>query len=125
LLWLAATVTVTVLAGAYAWWATSLHPFTSGSLRATAAAGAASVVAGLGCNRRCVDHRRDEPVEGAGAWLVLVVVLGAWELASFLQLPRAEHPTLSSLANSAFGSHSVRALAMVGWMALGARAVRR
>ncbi len=122
---LAATGTAMVLAGAYAWWATSLRPFTSAALGATAAASAAAVVAGLRREGPQEGRRRDQRRGGTGAWLVLVGALGAWELVSFLQHPRADHPTLSSLANSAFRSHAVRTLAMVVWMALGARAVRR
>jgi len=52
-----------------------------------------------------------------GAWAGLAAALGLWEVVSFLQHPRAEHPTLSSLANGLFESHAARALALLAWLA--------
>jgi hypothetical protein len=56
---------------------------------------------------------------------VLFAAAGLWELAAFVQLPRADHPTISSLANQVFDSHVVRALAFAGWMAAGFGIARR
>ena len=108
----------------YAWWATSLRPFTSVALAATLAGGLVAVAVGAALSR----VPRRGPAEGRAGrpgWLVLLVGFAAWELASFLQHPRSEHPTMSSLANGALSVHPVRALAMVLWLALGLRIVRR
>ena len=110
---------------AYAWFTTGLRPFTGPALGAVLAGGIAAIAIG-GVLRR---HRPiDRPVRappGTGAWLILLVAAVAWELAAYLQRPRSEHPTLSSLANGAFGSHPVRALALVAWLVLGVRIMRR
>lgn len=106
-------------AGAWAWWATTLRPFTHPALAVTLLTGA--VVLLLGAR-----FRKDAPPAGrAGWWLLLFAAVGAWELAAFVQLPRAVHPTLSSLANQAFDSHAARALAFAGWMAAGFGIARR
>jgi hypothetical protein len=55
----------------------------------------------------------------------LLVALAAWELAAYLQHPRAAHPTLSSLANLVFDGHAVRAAAFALWMAAGYGMARR
>ena len=57
-------------------------------------------------------------------WAGLAVAFGLWQLATFLQHPRAEHPTVSSLANTAFESHPVRALALLLWL-IGAAVLAR
>ena len=62
---------------------------------------------------------------GVAVWLVLAVALGAWQLASYLQSPRDEHPTLSSLTNAALDSHPARAAAFVAWLAGAAWLARR
>jgi hypothetical protein len=43
-----------------------------------------------------------------------------WELVSFLQHPRSEHPTLSSLTNALLQSHPARALGLLVWLVAGA-----
>lgn len=113
----AADAGLLALATAYAWWATSLRPFTEPALAATLAGG--TMVVALGISRsRLPALRARRP--GALGWGVLAVVLAGWELASFLQHPRARHPTISSLADDALRGHPVRALAMVAWLAIGA-----
>ena len=112
--------------GALAWAATSLRPFTTPALVVTLLTGGAVLFAG---NRL----RSAEPQAEAGSrtisgvrwWLILFGALAAWELAAFVQLPRSEHPTLSSLANQVFDSHLVRALAFGAWMAAGFGMARR
>ena len=107
------------VSAAYAWWATSLRPFTAPCLWATAAAGAAAGAAGLRWPTRTPAPRRARSRAGAGVWAVLFVTLAGWELASFLQHPRGAHPTLSSMANEVLAHHPVRAVAMVVWLAIG------
>ncbi|HEX2053391.1 MAG TPA: hypothetical protein VHJ78_06675 [Actinomycetota bacterium] len=115
-------------AAAVAWFATSLRPFTAPALVVTLGAGGLALVAGSRTR-----HRDGEPSVGrwlgapAGlvVWGVLAASLAAWELAAFVQLPRSEHPTLSSLANAVFAAHAVRAAAFLAWMAAGFGIARR
>lgn len=107
-----------------AWWATSLRPFTGPALVVTLAAGLAAFAVG-----RWMQGGKTPPWEGPWSglalWAVLVAALAAWELGAFLQLPRAEHPTLSFLANAIFDSHPVRAAAFLVWLAAGVGIARR
>jgi len=103
-----------VAAGGYAWWATTLRPFTLPALAAVVPAGLAAMV--LGARLAPVGATRRLP-GSPGVWAGLATALGFWELASFLRHPRAEHPTFSSLANGLFESHAVRAVALLGWLA--------
>jgi hypothetical protein len=122
---------VAVLAAlpAYGWWATGLRPFTTPALAVTLATGAlvlaAGARAGWGRQRPAGEPNRATPTAGIWVWAVLVLALAGWEMAAFLQLPRSEHPTLSSLANLAFESHPVRAAAFALWMAAGYGMARR
>ena len=118
---------VAALAVAYAWFATGLYPFTWPAVAATMTAGAAVLMA---ARRRGTPVRAREanpPVSWAGTvvWVVLLLALGAWELAAFLQHPRPDHPTLSALANGVFNSHLVRALSFLAWLGAGAGLARR
>lgn len=111
-------------AAAFAWAATSLRPFTSPALVVTLFTGACILAIGT----------RLRPAESGGTlvgvktawgWLALFVALAVWELAAFVQLPRADNPTLSSLANDVFDSHLIRTAAFLLWMAAGLGIARR
>lgn len=117
-----ARVLVAVGVLAYAWLATELRPFTRGALLATVGAGL--VVIALGTRRRLPSPtpRRDV---GVILWGVLAGALATWELASFFQHPRAQHPTLSSVANRALADHPARALGFVVWLGVGVVLSRR
>jgi hypothetical protein len=52
-------------------------------------------------------------------WWVVTTVTIAWEIFCFLELPRAKHPTISSLYDSASGTRLVKAALFLGWLALG------
>jgi hypothetical protein len=58
-------------------------------------------------------------------WGVLAGTIAMWELQAFLQLPRRDHPTLSSLSNDLLQSPFSRAVALLMWLALGAWLARR
>lgn len=112
-----------VLAG-YSWWATALSPFTRPALAATLAAGLLFMIVGS----RFRDVSEDStPASAAGArvWAVLLLLLGVWELSAFLQRPRAEHPTISHLANMVLDDHPVRALAFLIWLLFAMDLARR
>lgn len=112
---------------AYAWWATSLRPFTDPALAVTLATGLVVILAGRRAGRPpgAVLSPPDRDRAGLAGWALLFLALAAWELAAFLQLPRSEHPTLSSLANSVFDSHLVRAAAFSLWILAGFGIARR
>lgn len=98
---------------AYAWWVVSLQPFSG---RATAAV-LLSAVAGSAAGRaRRRPQRRSASTTGVGAWAGLAAVAVAWEVLAFVQNPRADHPTLSSLTNAALDSQPARAAAFVLWL---------
>ncbi|MCA1841880.1 MAG: hypothetical protein LC792_01565 [Actinobacteria bacterium] len=112
-----------VTVGAYAWWATGLRPFTLPSLTAVLAAGGLAAVLGALFIPRDVRPMRLR--SHRELWIGLVAAVGVWELASFAQHPRSEHPTLSSLTNTVFASHLARALGLLVWLALGAWLARQ
>lgn len=109
-----------VVAGAtYCWVAAGIRPFTAPMEVAVGLAEAMVAVAAL---RR---RPRDKPSAGGWThrsdrgWLLLLGILGAWELASYFQTPRSEHPTLSSMAGVLLANHAGRAALMAGWLLLG------
>ncbi len=102
-----------VLVLAYAWWVVSLPPFSRSATAAVVLAGAAAGGVGRLTTR---PRERRSPVRTVGPWVVLAATGGAWQLAAFLQHPRADHPTLSSLANQLFASHPARGAAFVLWL---------
>lgn len=66
-----------------------------------------------------------EPARGGSVWLVLAGIAALWELQAFVQHPRREHPTLSSLSNDLLQSQASRALALLIWLAAGVWLARR
>ena len=80
------------------------------------------MVSGAGNPRR---ERPEVESRGWGAWAVLVALGGLWQLAAYLQHPRDEHPTLSSLANGLLDSQPARAAAFVLWIVATVRLSRR
>jgi hypothetical protein len=116
---LAAVVLVLV----FAWWATGLLPFTAPALTVTLASGGAAIV--IGMRRRVGDGDSLSSSQGAGIWPWLILGLLLWELGAFLQHPRAEHPTISSLANLMLESHPIRAVAFAVWLVTGVDLARR
>ena len=118
-LWTGSVVT----AGGYAWLATDLRPFTLPLVAAVLMGGLVAVA--LGANLLPVRVPRHSCPRRLGVWAVLGATLALWELGSFLQEPRAEHPTLSSLTNMLFQSHAARALGLLMWLGAGTKLARR
>lgn len=107
---------------AYAWWATGRSPFTTTATLTVVGAGLVAI--GIGHALR--PENRPRPARsGAGRWVVILVALAGWQLQAYLQQPRSEHPTLSSLTNAALDSHTGRALAFTAWVGLGLWFARR
>lgn len=65
------------------------------------------------------------PSKGAWVWAVLAAATAIWELQAFLQLPRREHPTLSSLSNDLLQSYPARGTALLLWLVAGVWLARR
>jgi hypothetical protein len=107
---------------AYAWWATGRSPFTTTATLAVVGAGLAAMA--VGHARRPQNETRPTPA-GAVRWVVVLVALAGWQLLAYVQQPRSEHPTLSSLTNAALESHTGRALAFTAWLVAGSRFARR
>jgi hypothetical protein len=117
-------VAVAVGLVAYAWWAVGLAPFSAQATAAVVLAGVAAMAVG----RRWRRPRRsssDVDVPGIAPWAGLAAVAGAWQLAAYLQHPRADHPTVSSLANELLDSHPARAAAFLVWIAAAGWLARR
>jgi hypothetical protein len=99
----------------YAWWAVGLAPFSAQATAAVVLAGVAAMAVGGRERRR--RSPTDGDVPGIAPWAALAAVAGAWQLAAYLQHPRADHPTVSSLANELLDSHPARAAALLVWIA--------
>jgi hypothetical protein len=107
---------------AYAWWATGRSPFTTTATLAVIGAGLAAMAVG---QARRPQNESHPPLAGAVRWVVVLVALSAWQLLAYVQQPRSEHPTLSSLTNAALESHIGRALAFTAWLTAGPGLARR
>ena len=110
--WALPVVVASVVCG---WWVTGLEPFSSHATVAVLVVGLLSMTVGRA-------RRPPRPVVDAPGgrtaviWVALVGLLLTWQVAAYLQHPRSDHPTLSSLTNAALDPRPVRALAFAGWM---------
>jgi hypothetical protein len=106
------------------WWVVGLEPFSSGATVAVVVAGVAAAAVGW-----ATAPRRQAPREaGRGSvvgWVVLAGAIGVWQLAAYLQSPRAQHPTLSSLANALLSTQVARCAALLLWLAAMFQLARR
>ena len=114
---------VAVLVGglAYSWIASGLRPFTHPEEIAVAIPLA---VAGLAVLRVRVDAG-DATRRGTWVWGALFAALVGWELVSYRLSPRADHPTLSSIADWAMSTHPGRFGMFAAWLAVGYWLFRR
>jgi hypothetical protein len=127
---------------AWAWWATSLRPFTWPARVAISV----PVLVVLGdAFRRSGDRLhlvvwlarwrqgltsspRSRPPglrAGSTVWAALIAAIAAWELVALFGSPRASHPTLSSISGPILAVHPARFLAFLLWLALGRDLLRR
>jgi hypothetical protein len=96
------------------WWATGLEPFSTRATLVVVAAGLAAMV--IGGATRGVAPTRTTPLRATAPWILIAGALTAWQLAAYLRHPRAEHPTLSSLADNVLDARPIRAVAFAAWM---------
>ncbi len=111
-----------LVVGAYAWWAVALTPFSRAATVAVLLAGGVAAAAGARGRRWA---RPPEDTRHVVWWAALVAAGAALQLAAYLQHPRVDHPTISSLTNALLDSHAARAAAFVVWLAATVQIVRR
>ena len=117
-------------AALYSWFAALTTPFTFRANVTTAipliAALLAAIVFGHIVRGRRTNERSAPRPTGRSLWpwWVSLGVVGAWELLCYLRLPRFEHPTFSSLYDTASRSQPLKAALFLGWLALGWAIVR-
>lgn len=115
--WFALFVVVAV--GVYSWVAAGLRPFTS-PIEVMVAIPAIVVLVAAWLSRAADEHTVVRSSRASAAlWLGLVVLALGWELYAFFSLPRADHPTLSVIADEIMSVHPGRALIFVLWLMLG------
>jgi ABC-type nitrate/sulfonate/bicarbonate transport system permease component len=66
-----------------------------------------------------------EPSRALWPWVALAAAIAMWQLVAYLQGPRTDHPTLSSLTNALLDSHPARAVAFAAWLLTAAELARR
>lgn len=103
-----------LLSGVFAWWATSLPPFSLMASAVVVVSGGAVMVAGTRSPRR--QEPPAIPLRAVRPWLAVASAAAAWQVAAYLQHPRDEHPTISSLLNSLLDSHPAQAAGFVLWL---------
>jgi hypothetical protein len=121
---IAAAVTLAV----YASWVVTLPPFSGRATAAVVLTGTTAMAIGVWERQRTSRNTRTAETArtvGVARWAVLASVAGAWQLAAYLQHPRADHPTISSLTNALLDSHVTRAAALVLWIAAAWELARR
>jgi hypothetical protein len=115
-----------VLIWPYAWWAVARPPFSAAAAAAVVLPGVAVAGVAAAARSRSRGPRRPPPAAaGVRRWLGLAALAAVWQVAAYLQHPRHDHPTLSSLANAVLESHTARAAAFVAWLAVTVALVRR
>jgi hypothetical protein len=117
-------------AALYSWFAALTTPFTFRANVLTAiplitALLAAVLFGHIVRSRRTGERSAPRPLgRSLWPWWVSLGVVGAWELCCYLKLPRFEHPTFSSLYDSASRSQPLKAALFFGWLVLGWAIVR-
>lgn len=96
------------------WWATGLEPFSTRATLVVVAAGLAAMV--VGGARRAAALPLATPLRATAPWMLIAAALTAWQLAAYVQDPRVDHPTLSSLAEDALDARPIRTVAFAAWM---------
>ncbi len=102
-----------MVAIAYAWWVVSLPPFSGMATTVVLLSGVGVILAG----RARRDPARGAPAApGTAAWSSLAAVAVAWEVLAYVQHPRSDYPTLSSLTNAVLDSQPARTAAFILWL---------
>jgi hypothetical protein len=125
------TVVAAALGLAYALLASFTRPFTSAADVVTAVPLALAVVVTVRSTSGA--GRRPKEIRPAGGetpgalhspragfvWLVPVLAAAGWELFCYVNLPRASHPTLSSLLDTLDATRPGKVVGFASWLVLG------
>lgn len=111
----------------YAWWAVGLPGFSIASTVAVVGAGVAAVAVAALRRPGWLPERSQQAQRRSGmaVWIGTVAALVLSQIVAYMQEPRHDYPTLSSLANAALDPQPVRAAAFVGWLTVVVLAARR
>lgn len=101
---------------AYGAWAVSLPPFSGVATVAVLAGGGVAMAAGAATRRSPADRPPAVGRRDVAPWAATLAVVALWQLAAYLQEPRHDHPTVSSLANDLLDSTPARAFACALWL---------
>ena len=113
--WWPVVAAVVAAALVYSWIASGLRPFT----HPEAVAVAIPLVVGGIATLRVPRTGGGFTGRGTWVWAALFGVLLTWELVSYRQSPRVDHPTLSSIADLAMSTHPGRFVVFAVWLAAG------
>jgi len=113
---------------AYGWWAVDRQPFSRGALLALAVAVGVLIMCGEVRRAHAAIAVAETPTArtprfrlAVVVWSALSVAVVAWELIALRSLPRAAHPTISSLVESAEQYHIARLGLYAAWVWFGWR----
>jgi hypothetical protein len=107
-------------------WAALTDPFTAGADTVTALAIALGAAAAVVQWRTMTAPVLSSEGRALWPWVALVGLAVAWELVSFFLGPRVDHPTISSLYDTAtHQARAVKGLCFFAWLGLGSFLVRR
>jgi hypothetical protein len=113
-------VAVFVVLMTFGWWVTAQPPFSASGTIGVLAAGLVLIAAGRSWrHNRASDAAAASEERWPWIWLVVVGLIVAWELISFVSHPREAHPTVSSMTDSLQAEHAVRWLFFGGWLGFG------
>jgi hypothetical protein len=110
---------------AYSWFAGGFRPFTwpmniAVIIPVLVTAALAWIRFRIGRIGRFVRIRAAAPRHaGPAVWIGLFSLLITWELIAYFSSPRHDHPTLSSITDSAMSTHPGRAAVFALWLVLG------
>lgn len=120
------TVLASVLAAAWAWFASGVRTFT----RPAEALTAVPALVVLLLTIRPAAQKAGQGGQGryrwwgVAAWLAALLAIVGWELTMLFSQPRKSHPTLSSILDSLLSTHPSRFLGYLLWLTFGWLLVR-
>jgi hypothetical protein len=118
------TVIAALLVG-YSLLAGATDSFTVLALIVTAIAAAAVIALAVRAATRRPPEPEERPAGAVAPWVTLGIVVLAWQLAAYLQSPRSDHPTVSSMLDAADTHAPLRAAVFLGWLLVGVALARR
>jgi hypothetical protein len=110
----------------YGWWFTDRQPFSQSALIGLLVVVVALIVLAEVRRESRTASARDEATRRAPGyrvaiafWTVAISALLAWELIALQSSPRSEHPTISSLVETAEHHHLARLALYAAWLWVG------